>query len=504
VIRGLLIFIGLALGAAAAAWLADRPGDVVVDWQGWRIETSVAAATVGLAVLALAAATLYSGWLWLRRGPELYGRVRAESRRARGQAALEQGFVALAAGEKAAARKLAARALGLLGETSMALLLAAQSAEAAGETEEATRLFDRLRARPDGAFLGVRGLLVRALRTGDSAAALRLAREALALRPESPWLQTLMFDLQSAAGLWHEAQATLEDASRRHVVDRATARRRQAIARLGEAQVADRAGDAATAARLAREAQGLAPGLAPAALLAARHAHAAGNSGHAARIIETCWKTAPTAPLAARYMSLWTGDDAARRVRRAERLERHNRGHRESHVVLADALLSARRWRDARRHLETVLADRPERRLLRLMATLEEGERGAGSGRDWMVRAEAGDAPPDDGWYCSGCGTAVAAWAPHCPACGRFDSLAFGAPLAVRSQGALVLHGGLAGQAASGDDVTDGRIAVAGSSAPAVPLATLARLGESVPDLASGPAAAGPIASGVDGSRPPS
>ena len=34
-----LLIVGLL--AFAAAWLADRPGDVVVTWQGRRIETSV-------------------------------------------------------------------------------------------------------------------------------------------------------------------------------------------------------------------------------------------------------------------------------------------------------------------------------------------------------------------------------------------------------------------------------------------------------------------------------
>ncbi len=50
-----LIVVGaLALGVA---WLADRPGDVVVTWQGWRIETSLmvlgAAVLAAMAVLAL-------------------------------------------------------------------------------------------------------------------------------------------------------------------------------------------------------------------------------------------------------------------------------------------------------------------------------------------------------------------------------------------------------------------------------------------------------------------
>ena len=54
-----VVFFLLVVGALAlgAAWLADRPGDVVITWQGMRIETSlmvlVAAILVAMAVLAL-------------------------------------------------------------------------------------------------------------------------------------------------------------------------------------------------------------------------------------------------------------------------------------------------------------------------------------------------------------------------------------------------------------------------------------------------------------------
>ena len=40
--------------AAGFAWLADRPGDLVVTWQGMRHEVSLLAAAVALAVLIAA------------------------------------------------------------------------------------------------------------------------------------------------------------------------------------------------------------------------------------------------------------------------------------------------------------------------------------------------------------------------------------------------------------------------------------------------------------------
>ena len=49
----LLIVAGLA---CAAVWFADRPGEVAITWQGWRVDTSVmvlAAAATTTAATAL-------------------------------------------------------------------------------------------------------------------------------------------------------------------------------------------------------------------------------------------------------------------------------------------------------------------------------------------------------------------------------------------------------------------------------------------------------------------
>ena len=472
-IRALWLFIGLALVASAAAWLADRPGNIAVDWQGWRIETSVAAGAVAFALLLAAGALAYRGWLWLRRSPRTIGQARRDSRRRRGEIALFSGMTALAAGEGDAALKLGRQAETLLDQSPLPLMLSAQAAQQAGDAGEAARLYSRMLDQPDTEFLGARGLLVQALRAGDTQAALRYARRAQALRPGSPWAQNLLFDLQSAAGLWHEAQATLEDASRRKVFDKSTGRRRKALTVFAQAREADDAGETEKAAGLARDAHALAPNFVPGALLAARHFQAGGESGKAARVLEACWRASPHPELAALYLALQPSDDPARRVRRITRLDRLNAGHREGHVALAGVLAAARRWHEAHAHLDKALAEREEPRLLRLMTQIEEGEHGPGAAGSWRQKVSA--ARPDDTWVCTGCGTVTPAWGPHCERCGRFDSLAWGPP-PVMPPGASV-------------------VAVEAEAGNSGSTAALVRLSETLPDIAE-PAAALPVLQG--------
>src|SRR3546814_5053381 len=39
--RALFLFLKIAVVVAIAVWLAERPGAVTIDWQDWRIDTTV-------------------------------------------------------------------------------------------------------------------------------------------------------------------------------------------------------------------------------------------------------------------------------------------------------------------------------------------------------------------------------------------------------------------------------------------------------------------------------
>src|SRR3546814_16442043 len=59
--------------------------------------------------------------------------------------------------------------------------------------------------KDDTAFLGIRGLLTQALKAGDDAEALRLARRAHRLRPDAAWALTQLLALQVADERWEES-----------------------------------------------------------------------------------------------------------------------------------------------------------------------------------------------------------------------------------------------------------------------------------------------------------
>jgi HemY protein len=436
--RALPALIVIALVLAGVLAIAELPGRVVVVWQGWRVDTSVAVLTLGVTILAVAAAALFHGARKIIGGPAAFLRARRERRRREGYRALTQGMVAVAAGDAEEAQKHARKADVLLAEPPLTLLLSAQAAQLNGDEHAAKRYFTAMLERAETEFLGLRGLLMQALRGGDEHTALQLVERAKALRPRTPWVLSSLFELQARAGKWHEAEATLVEAVKRKAI--ALEHRLHRAALLHEkSRAAEAQGAPGEALQHAAKAHSLDPGFTTAALRYAHLLRVGGRVRQAAKTLEAAWRAAPHPHLAEAYRALFGDEAPLLRFKRIERLAAAHPEHRESHLAMAAAALEARLWGEARRHLEAAGAKAdengaaPSPRLCRMMAELEEQQhQDHAAARAWLARA-ASATTPDHTYVCGVCGHESAAWTPTCPTCRAFNSVAWRAPGGTRT-----------------------------------------------------------------------
>jgi HemY protein len=426
-IRSLFLFLLIAVAVVVAVTLADHPGRVSIDWQGWRIDMSTGILVLLVAVLVVIAVTVARFWGAIRRAPGRFLDMRRTSRRERGYKALTQGMVAVAAGDVVEARRSARRADALLDDPPLTMLLSAQAAQLGGEEAAARRYFEAMLDHPDTAFLGVRGLLMQAIKVGDKAEALRLAERAYKLRPDTGWVVNQLFELQVESGMWSEANEVIASAIRRKTLPAPSARRRRAAVLVEHSRVAEAEGDGDTAFARASEAHNLDPTLVPATLALARLHKARGKAAKAERLIEEAWARAPNPELASMYGQIIQEADPLARVKKFQRLFSFRPDHPESHVALAQVALAARLWGEARKHLNAVAAKTVTARVCRLMAELEESEKGnMEASREWLAKATT--AAPDEAWVCSDCGAVAGSWTALCGNCGSFGSLAWQSP----------------------------------------------------------------------------
>lgn len=429
-LRALLYLIALAIGFVLVALVANRPGAVTLQWFGYRVETYAWVIVLAVALATLVLASLWRLLRWVLRSPSQIGRRRGESRRAKAYRALTQGLVAVAAGDPAEARRQAKIARGLLNDPPLTLLLEAQAAQLGGDEQAARRYFDAMLQRPETSFLGLRGLLMQALKSGSNDEALKLARQAAGERPDTGWAVSTMLALELKTGDWFAAGTTLRRVEKLRAIESPAAKRIRAVLLAEQARVAS---DPDSAIDLLRDAIKLAPELVPARVLLARQLGRVGRAREAGRLIEHGWAITPHPDLAAVLGELEPSEDQLARVRRFERLTATSPGHLESQLALAEANLAAGLWGAARNALDKArdavgIGVVVPARIARLMARLEDSEGGdAGAARRWLIAAA--EAPGDTAWICDRCGAATAAWAGRCGHCHEFDSLIWRAPV---------------------------------------------------------------------------
>ena len=417
----LVIFAALAVGAV---WLADRPGEISVIWQGYRVDTSVAIGAIAVVVLAFLVILIWAILRFVFGLPSAFNMSSRSRRRARGFEAVSRGMVAIGAGDPVAAGRYTNEARRFVPNEPLTLLLEAQTAQLTGNRAQAEAAFKAMLDRSETRVLGLRGLFVEAKRRGDMAAARAFADDAVRRSPSLAWANDALLDFHTNAGDWQAARTAVERRAALRLADKAEARRQRAVLLAAEAlEARDSEPERALAAAL--EAVKLAHGLTPAATLAGRMLSERGDVRKAAKILEAAWREAPHPDIAAAYLDVRPGDSALDRLNRAQMLAKLRPADPESVMVVAGAAIHAREFQKARDALRPLLAGGASVRACLLMAELEEAEHGeAGRVREWLARATR--APHDAAWVADG--LVSDRWMPVSPLSGRLDAFVWTVP----------------------------------------------------------------------------
>jgi HemY protein len=410
--------LAVTVAATGLAWLADRPGELTVQWQGYYAEIDVFTAIVILVAAVVAVLVLWSLLRHAWKSPATVGGHLAKRRQKLGLDALSSGMIALGAGDRAAAMRAAIQARKTLPNEPLTHLLRAQAAQLTGDRTTARRIFEAMLATPDTEQLGLRGLYLEAQREGETEAARHFAERAVKLNPKLAWAVDALFDLQCRQSDWTAALETLAIARKNGHIERPSADRRRAVLLTAQAQHAEES-DPERALNLALDAHGLAPDLVPAAAIAGRLLASRGNTPRAAKILQKTWTRSPHPDLATAYAFARIGDSPRDRLDRIKQLAALSPNSLEGPVAEATAAIEARQYDAARAALEPLLDSRMTQRVATLMARIEGEQYGdKGRVREWLARAV--NAPRDPAWTADG--VVADKWAPISPVTGALDA----------------------------------------------------------------------------------
>lgn len=427
----ILFVVAIASLALGAVFLTETGGVARITVAGWEF-------TIGpVQVVVLAVILFATVWLLLK----LFGLLSAtfhflngdetaisryfdRNRERKGYRALSEGMMALASGEPRVALTRAQAAARLLRKPELTTLLVAQAAEAAGDHIRATEAYKTLLQDDATRFVGIRGLLQRKLAEGNREVALKLAEKAFALRPKHTETQDVLLRLQSDAGDWSGARATLGAKLKAGTLPKDVFRRRDAVLALQQARTVIDDDASIEAREAAIEANRLSPDLIPAAALAARGYLAKGDKKKATRVLKKAWEAMPHPDLAAAFAEIEPDEGAAKRLIRFRTLTSARPDSDETRMLLAELLLATEDFPAARRALGDVPTRHPTQRALAIVAGIARGE-GADDAILRTLVTQAIAAPRGPQWCCDNCQAVRASWHPVCDNCGSFDTLSW-------------------------------------------------------------------------------
>ena len=420
----LIVVFALGLGFA---WLADRPGDMVVTFSGYQYQVSLMVAAV--AGTAVVAAVMILWWLvkaiW--NSPYTISRYFRVRRRDRGYQALSTGMVAAGAGDGALARKMNKQAAKLINAQTEPLiqLLDAQASLLEGDHETARGKFEAMLDDPEMRLLGLRGLYLEAERLGDRNAARHYAGRAAETAPHLAWAANATIEERTSQGDWDGALKLVESQKATRQIEREAANRRRAVLLTAKAQTLFDT-DPAASRNAALEANKLLPGFAPAAVAAAKVLFKLNDLRKGAKILEAAWRADAHPDVGALYVHARPGDAVNDRLVRARKLQSMKQNNAESALLVARAALEAGEYKAARDAAESAARMQPREGAFLLLADIEEAETGD-QGRVRQYLSKAVRAPRDPAWVADG--FVSEQWAPVSPVTGRIDAFEWRAPV---------------------------------------------------------------------------
>jgi HemY protein len=427
-----MLFVGVTYGAL---WVSERPGDVLIEWQGYEIQMQLG---ILLAMAVLATVAVLCVFLMLRSMFLVPKRLRQHNRLRRHEqaiAALNHTMTALALNDhREAERQLNKTRHYLQCDPPVTRLLGVQLAHATGKESNARDAFDAMLEDKTTRPVALRGKIRELMQAGQWVHARDFAQEAFADRPSDHWVAMALLDILFREREWQLIDKTIERAKRSKALTLKQAAHYRSLGLLARAQNAFDAEQYEQALPLAELALKQDTTSLTARLLIAKTYEATSQAKRLQKHLEACWAHQPHPQLASLWLKQFAEEPPAKRHKKLEKLLNRQPEHLESQLLKAQLAMQLSEYESARNALKVALSKADTPRVYALLAELERAEHDDDAkAANWLELAL--NAPKDFAWTCSNCATTHADWQLHCDSCAQFDSIVWTQP--ERREGAL-------------------------------------------------------------------
>jgi HemY protein len=406
-----------------AVWLAATPGLAVIEWHGYRLETSAAFFFLVFLFAATAVFTLFRSLIVIALFPRSLRSRRKLKAYETGLQTLTDAISAVAMQDVSRARRKLRLTQKYLPEQHPALLMVeAQLARLEKDDSALEKVWLQLSSNKNTRYYALGKMFESARASLDYPRALSLAEEAVRMVPGSEWALKGQIDLYGFLGRWQEALQAIKKAQKEKVLTQEGTDHLQAVIYYQQANRLIHSDETEPAIALLYESLKHDPAFLPAHLLLAQSYINQKAEAKAIKALGKAWDHAPHPQLAELFLQIHSTLSPKEKLKQVEKFAKRNANHRESYLLIAETAIHAGDLATAQTQLKQAMAQKTTPRVCRLMALLEEKQtNNAEAVNQWLERAIA--AAPDPQWICQHCGHTQQGWTYHCAHCDQFNSL---------------------------------------------------------------------------------
>ena len=431
-LKALWFFTKLGLVIAALIWVANQDGAVNISVGSYVIEVDLGIALLSLIVLIIITAQLYRLWRSIVSVPTWWRKYSEARDQEKGYAALSNGLVAIASGEKKKALKLAKKTKRFIPDQPLAKLLYAQSSLINGEEQEAESAYLELIEDKSTSFLGVRGLLAQKLRDGNVDQAIQILNFADEKQPKTPWVMKKLFSLYIQNREWGKADDVLHRAYKAKIYKKDEFKSIKCSLLLARSDLANSSARFEQALSFAKDAYNIEPDWVPAILYYAQMRISNGNYKEAEKALEKGWKRTAHPDIAHAWVKLFKQKnnnsddlDPVKKMNHVKWLKKTHPDNIHARVRFALSAMEAGLFGEARTELIELSEKAPTETVFLALADLEIKQfKDEKRSNAWLAKASTAHREAE--WSCQNCSASLPSWAPVCHNCGEFNTVEWG------------------------------------------------------------------------------
>jgi HemY protein len=415
-----LLFAKLAAICAAIFISTKYPGNVTIHWFGYRTDIAIPLFLCAVFLFFSFAIFFHTLWRCFWDVPKRYIEFVQKRRQQKGEALLIESLTAIAAQQPEEAQSSVELAKVLIPNHPLTVFVAAQSAHMLKDSAKATDYFTHMLKDGNLRFLGLRGLILQAKEQHEWLQVERLLKQALTLRPDSPWVQNEILHNQLELTKNGQDQVITTQTVHRYLPKGNWKKHQASMAWL---KAERHKHDLELYKELCLKAHDHDGGNATYAISLAEIYFKEKNLSRAQTILEDTYETAPHRSLMETWCQFHKNMPPIEQYKALERLTKSHPRHPETLWVLAQGALRAELWGQCRGFLNQLLVHGESQSLCTLMAQLEEAEypNNTQAARQWWQRAA--EAPKQEHWVCKTCHGLSKNWQTICDHCGSIHTI---------------------------------------------------------------------------------